>query len=62
MKITSLVFIILVLVVAFNYYDVLIVDTRTIVGIFILWLACLYVGIHLHNKNINTPRPVYITQ
>lgn len=62
MKITSLVFIILVLMIAFRYTEVLIIDTRILIGVFIIWLACIYIDIHLKNKDRDTPRPVYITQ
>ncbi len=62
MKITSLVLIILVLMIAFTYTEVFIIDTRIIIGAFVIWLICVYIGIHLKNKDRDTPRPVYITQ
>lgn len=62
MKITSLVFIFLALMVAFTYTEVFIIDKKVIGGVFALWIICIYIGIHLKNKERNTPRPVYLTQ
>lgn len=62
MKITSLVFIFLALIIAFDYTEVFIMDNKVIAGVFALWLICIYIGIHLKNKERNIPRPVYLTQ
>ncbi len=62
MKITSLVFISLVLMIAFSYTKVFIIESVVIFWVFVLWLGCMYVGIHLKNKDRNTPRPVYMSQ
>lgn len=62
MKITSLVFISLILLITFRYTEVFIIDNLVIIGVFVLWLVCIYIGIHLKNKDRDTPRPVYITQ
>lgn len=29
---------------------------------FIVWLLLIYLSIHKKNRDVNTPRPVYITQ
>lgn len=60
MKITSLVFIILVLSITFKYTKIFDIHRVVIFGIFSLWLICLYIGIHLKNKDRDTPRPVYM--
>ncbi len=62
MKITSLVFIGLILLTVSKYLGILIIDKLVIIGVSVLWLACIYIGIHLKNKDRNTPRPVYLTQ
>lgn len=62
MKITGLVFILLILLIGFSYTEVFIIDKKVIIGVFIFWLVCGYIGIHIKNKDRNTPRPVYISQ
>ena len=61
MKITSLVFILLVLSIAFKYTEIFDINILVIIGVFILWLVCIYIGIHIKNKDRNTPKPVYLT-
>lgn len=61
MKITSLVFISLILLIAFKYTEVFDINKLVIIGVFVLWLVLVYVGVHLKNKDKNTPRPVYLT-
>lgn len=62
MKIPGLVFIILILSIAFKYTKVFDVDRIVIIGISVFWFICLYISIHLKNKDRNTPKPVYLTQ
>jgi len=61
MKIASLIFILLILLIAFNYTEVFIIDIKVIGGIFVFWFVCLYIQIHIKNKERNIPRPVYMT-
>lgn len=60
MKIASLVFIILVFLIAFRYTKVFDVNLLIIIGVFFLWFAMVYIKVHLKNKEKNTPSPVYI--
>lgn len=62
MKITSLVFILLILLITFEYTKIFLIDKKVIGGVFILWIVCGYIGIHIKNKERNIPRPVYMAQ
>lgn len=61
MRIPSLVFIVLLLLIVSKYIEIVDVDILVIVGIFVLWIITLYISIHLDNKKNNTSRPVHIT-
>ena len=62
MKIASLIFIILVFLIALRYTEIFILETKILVGVFVVWFVCLYIQIHLKNKERNIPRPVYMTE
>ncbi len=61
MNITSIIFIILVLMIAFRYTKMFEINILIIIGTFLLWFFIVYIKIHLKNKDRMTPRPVYIT-
>ena len=61
MKITGLIFIILIFLIAFKITKVFNINLFVIVIVFCLWLAVIYISVHLKNKERETPRPVYLT-
>ena len=60
MKITSLIFIALILMGVFKYTKVFDIKPIIFLGVFVIWFIALYIQIHLKNKDRNTPRPVYM--
>ena len=62
MKLASLVFIILVFLMAFKYTEIFDINILVIISAFFLWFVILYIQTHLKNKERNVPKPVYITQ
>ncbi len=62
MKIASLIFIILVFMIAFKYTKIWDINILILIGVFCLWMVISYIQIHIKNKDRETPRPVYITK
>lgn len=62
MRIATPIFIVLVLLIALKYTKVFDINILAIVGVFMLWFVVIYLGVHLKNKDRNTPRPVYLTE
>ncbi len=61
MKIASLIFIVLIFLIAFKYTKIFDVSMLIMIGVFCLWVATVYIQVQLKNKERRTPKPVYIT-
>ena len=61
MKIPSLIFIVLIILIALKYYKIIELSNIIFAGIFCLWMLVIYIKVHNKNKDRDTPHPVYIT-
>lgn len=61
MKISSIIFIILIFLVAFKYTKIFNVSWVIIIGVFVLWFIAVYIKIHIKNREKSKPQPVYVT-
>ncbi len=55
-------FIIGVLLIVLKWRKLVYIENIWIIGCFVLWLISTYILVHKKNKEINTPRPVYLTK
>ena len=62
MRIASLIFVILIFLIAFKYTKVFDVNIFIIIGIFCVWFAVLYIQVHLKNREKRIPQLVRIAE
>lgn len=61
MKISGIVFIGIVFLIALKYTKVININLFWILGALGFWFVIVYIQIHFKNRDRETPRPVYIT-
>lgn len=62
MKITGLLFILMILMSILKYTNIFNFPTVWIIGVFCIWFISIYISIHMKNKEAMTPKPVYIQE